>query len=51
MLLHIPTGYIFKNRLEAKRVMGSGRYNRLNRKREFRSIITDNLIILPSEIE
>lgn len=35
MFTHIPTGHKFKNRLEAKRVMGTSRYNKALRNREF----------------
>lgn len=35
MFTHIPTGHKFENRLEAKRVMGSSRYNKALKNREF----------------
>ena len=35
MFTHIPTGYKFENRLDAKRVMGSSRYNKAVKNREF----------------
>ena len=38
MIKHIPTGIIFQNRKEAKKVMGNGRYKRLSEKGEFEFI-------------
>lgn len=35
MFTHIPTGHRFNNRKEAKIVMGSSRYNRALKNREF----------------
>lgn len=35
MFTHIPTGHKFSNRKEAKIVMGSSRYNKALKNREF----------------
>lgn len=41
MIKHKPTGIIFRNRKEAKTVMGQGRYKRLSEKGEFEFINGD----------
>ncbi len=42
MFTHIPTGQRFNNRLEAKRTMGTAKYNRALRRREFTLHCTDD---------
>ena len=41
MIKHIKTGLTFKNRKEAKQVMGQGRFKRLSAKGEFEFINED----------
>lgn len=42
MIKHKTTGLIFKNRKEAKQVMGQGRYKRLLKRQEFEFIADNN---------
>lgn len=43
MFTHIPTGYKFNNRLEAKRIMGTSRYNKALKAREFTLHCNDDM--------